>query len=66
MFMREAKVMAKYSHPNLLPLVGVTKHDGKYGMSSPFMANGELKGYLEKHEDDLVSIVGVSRQSRPW
>ncbi len=53
--MREAKVMAKYSHPNLLPLVGVTKHGGKYGMLSPFMANGELKGYLEKHEDDLVS-----------
>ena len=53
--MREAKVMAKYSHPNLLPLVGVTKHDGKYGMLSPFMANRELKVYLEKHEDDLVS-----------
>ena len=52
--MREAKVMAKYSHPNLLSLVGVTKHDGKYGILSPFMANGELKGYLEDHEDELV------------
>ncbi len=53
--MREAKVMAKYSHPNLLPLVGVTKHDGKYGMMSPFMDHGELRRYLDEHEDDLVS-----------
>ncbi len=53
--MREAKVMAKYSHPNLLPLVGVTKHDGKYGMLSPFMVHGQLRKYLDEHEDDLVS-----------
>ena len=53
--MREAKVMAKYSHPNLLPLIGVTKHDGKYGMLSPFMDNGELRRYLEQHEEDLVN-----------
>ena len=53
--MREAKVMGKYSHPNLLPLVGVTKHDGKYGMLSPFMDNGELRKYLEDNEDDLVT-----------
>ncbi len=53
--MKEAKVMSKYSHPNLLPLVGVTKHDGKYGMLSPFMANGDLKRYLEENEDNLVS-----------
>ncbi len=54
-FMKEAKVMSKYSHPNLLPLVGVTKHDGKYGMLSPFMDNGDLKKYLDDHEDYLVS-----------
>ncbi len=55
--MQEAKIMAKYSHPNILQLTGITKHDGKYAMLSPYMENGQLNIYLEENEDELVSII---------
>ncbi|CEL63292.1 Serine/threonine-protein kinase dst2 OS=Dictyostelium discoideum GN=dst2 PE=3 SV=1 [Rhizoctonia solani AG-1 IB] len=43
---RELHIWSKCSHPNVIPLFGLTVFRGRIGMVSPWMSNGSLSSYL--------------------
>jgi len=57
-FCREAVVWKHLTHPNVLPLLGVTI--GPYQLISKWVSGGNLLGYVQKHPDaDKLRLVGV-------
>src|SRR5579872_1392860 len=48
-FCREVITLKRMSHPNILELVGVMMNDQEWAMVSPWMANGDIMGYLKGH-----------------
>ena len=46
------------THPNVLPLLGVTIDDFEF--ISSWMSNGDLTGYIRKNSDaDRLGLVGI-------
>jgi hypothetical protein len=47
-------------HPNVLPLIGVTKSETQFAMISDWMVNGNIIEFVKAHPDanrlDLVSF----------
>jgi serine/threonine protein kinase len=66
-FSREAVLWRQLSHPNLLPFYGVYhfKEDrNRVCMVSPWMENGNVKGYLEGNPDaNRISLVRTRNPS---
>ena len=47
-------------HPNVLPLLGVTMGGRHFVMVSEWMANGNIKEFVEAHRDvNRFELVGV-------
>ena len=53
MFHKEAIMWKSLHHPNVVPLVGVSKDwfGYKFAMVSEWMANGRINNFVEAHED---------------
>ncbi|QRV89355.1 Tyrosine kinase domain protein [Ceratobasidium sp. AG-Ba] len=45
----ELYAWSKCSHPNVTPLLGLAEFDGRIGMVSPWMKNGDLRHYLAEN-----------------
>ncbi|KIO25395.1 hypothetical protein M407DRAFT_210657, partial [Tulasnella calospora MUT 4182] len=56
-FARELKVWAQAKHPNILKLVGFRLSDDYKCAQfvSPYMANGNVKDYIEKNQPDIAT-----------
>ena len=50
-FCKEAIRWKALSHPNVLPLLGVTMHEHQFVMVSEWMENGNIIEFIESHED---------------
>ena len=50
----ESQIMARFDHPNIMKLLGVTITKNKSFIIMPFMAQGSLLSYLRKHRADLT------------
>ena len=48
-FLQEAAILIKFSHPNVLTLIGVSVHNNKPCVILPLMSNGDLKNYLKNN-----------------
>jgi serine/threonine protein kinase len=68
--LEEAAVMAQFSHPNVVQLIGVVTLGEPVLVVLEYMEYGALKSYLEKNdvrEDQLVSVCAILPDSRcPW
>ena len=51
--LQEVVKMQDFSHPHVMPLIGVCL-DAGVGMVMPFMANGSLLNYLKKERESLL------------
>ena len=53
-------------HPNVLPPVGVTMADSRFGMVSEWTANGNINEFVRTHEDaDRLGLVRIFLPSKP-
>ena len=53
--LKECSKMDKFSHPNVLALIGVCLDGGPAPyIIMPFMANGSLLSYIRKNRETLV------------
>ena len=50
----ESQIMAKFDHPNVMKLLGVSISKSKTFIIMPFMAQGSLLSYLRKHRAELT------------
>jgi len=58
-FCQEAVIWKRLTHPNVLPLLGVTITPLQ--LISNWISGGNLPEYIQKHPDaDLLGLVGVS------
>ena len=48
-FLKEALLMRKFNHPNVLSLLGVSVHNDIPCAVLPLMSNGDLKTYMKKN-----------------
>ena len=70
MFHKEAIMWKSLHHPNVVPLVGVSKDwfGYKFAMVSEWMANGRINNFVEAHEDvnrfKLVRFLYASHHAR--
>lgn len=47
------------SHPNVLPLLGVTMGNNHFAMASEWMANGNINEYIQANKDaNRFELVG--------
>ena len=46
--------MARFDHPNVMKLLGVTISGNKTFIIMPYMAQGSLLSYLRKHRAELT------------
>lgn len=59
--MRELYFWSKAIHKNIHQLVGVIIFQGRLGMVSPWMENGDLRKYIRNHpEVDRYHLVGLT------
>lgn len=49
--MREIYIWSKAKHENVQELLGIIMFQGRLGMVSPWMENGNLQEYIQKHPD---------------
>ena len=49
-FIDEATVLQQFDHPNVLSLAGIAIKDNIPKIMTPYMANGDLKGYLKQNQ----------------
>ncbi|KAF9257177.1 kinase-like protein [Marasmius fiardii PR-910] len=63
-FYKEALLWTQFSHPNILPFIGVntTEFAGRFCLVSPWMMNGEIMKFLEKNpkHDKLTVIIEIA------
>ncbi|KAJ7835152.1 hypothetical protein B0H13DRAFT_1457805, partial [Mycena leptocephala] len=45
---REALIWHQFSHPNLLPFLGLYYSHGRLALVSPWMENGHIRAFLKK------------------
>ena len=58
MFCQEAVMWKNLTHPNIVPLLGITTTPFQF--ISDWIPGGDLPGYIEKNPDaDRVQLVGV-------
>ena len=50
----ESKLMAKFDHPNVIGLIGVSLSNKTPFLVMPYMANGCLLSYLRKNRTELT------------
>lgn len=50
-FVREAQLMKRLDHPNVIKLLGVCLQDQPLRLITEFMEHGDLKDYLRRHPD---------------
>ena len=50
----ESQIMAKFDHPHVMKLLGVSISSSKTLLIMPFMHNGNLLSYLRKNRADLT------------
>ena len=56
-FLREGLTMARFEHPNVLPLIGISFDDDKAPLIvTPYMSNGDLRKWL-RTETNVRSFV---------
>ena len=55
-FFREAITWKQLSHPNILPLIGVTLVDKEYAMISPWMGGGTIVKFLKKNDCNPLEL----------
>jgi eukaryotic-like serine/threonine-protein kinase len=60
---REARVMARLSHPNVLAVHGVGKHDGRMFIAMEYAEGGTLKTWLEAGQHAWRDVVTVLAQA---
>jgi len=57
-FCKEVLILARLTHTNIVPLLGVTINPPQ--LISKWMAGGQLPEYVEKHPSaDILRLVGV-------
>lgn len=58
-FLREAQVVSRLSHPNIVPVFDVGHHEGQYFISMENMQGGDLEGRIEEglSVDDAIQVV---------
>ncbi len=62
-FIQEAQVIARLSHPNIVPVYDVGSHDGQFYISMEYLAGGSLKTRMAKGipiPEVLKIIAGVA------
>ena len=48
------------SHPNVLPLLGVTMNNSQFVMVSEWMENGNINEFIKAHVDvNRLELVGI-------
>jgi len=48
-------------HPNVLPLIGVTMSENRFGMASDWMVNGNIREFVKANPDvDRLGLVGFT------
>jgi len=52
-FFREAKLLAKLKHPNIINMLGIIKDENGSGMVVEYYAHGDLQSYLKNQADTL-------------
>jgi len=64
-FEREAKALAKLTHPNIVPITDYGEHDGKPYLVMPYLPGGTLKGQLKGKpmpwEDSVRLLIPIAR-----
>jgi serine/threonine protein kinase len=61
MFCKQVLVWKALSHPNVLPLLGVTMAEDLFTMVSEWMTNGNINEYVKAHLDaDRLRLVCFS------
>jgi len=63
-FEREAKTLAKLTHPNIVPITDYGEHDGKPYLVMPFLSSGTLKQRLGKPipaEEAVRVLIPIAR-----
>ena len=63
-FEREAKALAKLTHPNIVPITDYGEHDGKPYLVMPYLPGGTLKQKLGKPipwEDAVRLLIPIAR-----
>lgn len=46
---REAKISARFAHPNVLPTLGIARMLDSVAVVSPWMRNGNVSDYLSRN-----------------
>ncbi|KAF9257178.1 kinase-like protein, partial [Marasmius fiardii PR-910] len=63
-FYKEALLWTQFSHPTILPFIGVntTKFEGRFCLVSPWMVNGEITKFLKENpkHDKLTAIIEIA------
>jgi tetratricopeptide (TPR) repeat protein len=60
---REAKVMAKLSHPNVVAVYDVGEHEGRLFVAMEFAGGGTLREYLRGREPSWQDVVSLFVQA---
>ena len=63
-FEREAKALAKLTHPNIVPISDYGEHEGKPYLVMPYLPGGTLKGRLGKPipwEESVRLLIPIAR-----
>lgn len=55
-FLKEALIMKKFNHPNVLNMIGISAHEEKPCVILPLMSNGDLKKYLSSKKSVCFEI----------
>ncbi|KAG6807495.1 hypothetical protein H0H92_007276 [Tricholoma furcatifolium] len=64
---REAIAWGQLRHPNVLPFYGVYRYNAMAALVTPWMDNGDIQSYLQRHQDSnrcLLSNVLMTNSGR--
>ncbi len=55
-FLKEAALLKKFNHKHVLSLIGIAKLKGQYTTIFQFMANGDLRSYVQNAPKEVCSL----------
>ena len=61
--LREARISTRFAHPNILPTLGTARIKNSLAIISPWMRNGNISEYLNRHPTaDRLRLVNLPVQ----
>jgi serine/threonine-protein kinase len=61
-FYREAHTVANLRHPNIVPIYGMGRHDGRHCFTMPLLTGGNLAEHRSRFQGDLEAAVTLMQK----